>query len=134
MMHISKISLVLMLVCTFGACRQNDAQYKLEFLEGDWLRLSSSDSRSDSMQLHIAGDSAVLVFLPDDSEFIIDEKKWFSISPISDNNIHFTLKDISADASFATAQITITSDSSLTLEDTDFPLAPGALQYWGRKP
>lgn len=122
------------MLLSFARCATNDALYDLDFLEGDWERINSTDSRSDSMQLRIAGDSAYLLFVPNESDFSLNQKKWFSIVINAENSIHFNLKDISADESYAAAQITITSDTSLTLENIDFPLAPGALQYWKRNP
>ena len=115
-------------------CSSTDNQYDVEFLHGNWERVSSTDTRSDSMQLHIAGDSAVVTFLPFTSDFSLHQKKWFSILAVSDNTIHFTLKDVSADDSYSAAQITVESDSSFLLENVDYPFAPGALQNWIRIP
>ncbi len=134
-MSFKKINfLIFFLLFSFARCSTNNAPYGLEFLEGDWERINSTDARSDSMQLRVAGDSAYLLFVPPGSDFSLNQKKWFSITTNNENSIHFTLKDISADQSYATAQITITSDTSLTLENIDFPLAPGALQYWKKNP
>ena len=53
----------------FGACSTSSPRYEVAVLQGNWLRIESTDTRSDSMIVTVQNDSAIIVSVPDSSNF-----------------------------------------------------------------
>lgn len=120
------------LMTTFSRCEVPQPRYSLDLLQGAWLRVSSSDPRSDSMVVEIRNDSAVIIQLPSTSNFILGQTKWRSIKAIAGFG-DFEFLDLSADSNSYTTFITIDIDGQDTLLDLtnrDYPAAPGGRQLW----
>jgi hypothetical protein len=129
-----RIIMGLMIVLCFSNCTSTDPEYGLDYLEGNWRRTWSTDMRSDSMEIHVEHDSAMITFVPFTSDFTVGNIKWFTIISSSEDNIDFILKDVSPDNTVSTATFKVQTDSTFDLENTKFPYAPGSEQKWLRIP
>lgn len=118
---------------SFAACQNASPRYSLDILQGNWLRISSTDTRSDSMFVHIDNDSAKVLFAPISSDFVIGQKKWDGLTAIVEGG-DFELSDLSGDGKTWQAAITMNNDSSLELKSLDYPNAPGGEQSWIKIP
>lgn len=116
-----------------SACQTPAPKYQLDILQGNWLRISSTDPRSDSLLINVQNDSAKVLFAPNTSDFTIGQKKWSNLSPIVENG-DFELYDLSGDGRSWKAAITMNSDSTLELKNLSYPNAPGAWQSWIKIP
>lgn len=125
---------ILALACiSISACQTSSAKYKLDYLQGQWQRESSSDPRSDSMMVNVDNDAAVVLAkqLPATSDFVANQNKWTQITPIAQTDGgDFKLLDLSADGNSYEAIITLNGDGTLKLINQDFPAAPGGEQRW----
>ncbi len=132
MNKIASFLLFLGLVLYFEACQFTKPVYPLDNLQGQWLRVTSNNSRLDSMQILIQNDSAIITATPLGSSFVVGQKKWQNIiSTIRNRNRgDFTLYDLSGNHNSYEATIFILSDSSFELKNITFPNAPGAVQQW----
>lgn len=112
------------------ACQQASPNYEKTVLKGNWLRINSTDVRSDSMTLFIeSGDSAILTSVPPNSNFSPQQLKWRNITPVAQFG-DFQLLDLSADGNLWKAFITMESETRLQIKSSDFPNAPGGEQTW----
>jgi hypothetical protein len=112
------------------ACGKASPNYDKEVLEGDWIRISSSDARSDSMVVHVGTDnSAVVVFAPFSSNFFLQQLKWQNITPVAEFG-DFQLLDMSADSNLWKAFIIMKSEMELEIINAEYPNAPGGGQQW----
>lgn len=112
------------------ACQQASPSYEKTVLKGNWLRINSTDIRSDSMTLHIiSGDSAVITSVPPNSNFFPQQLKWRSITPVAEFG-DFQIQDLSADGNWWKAFIIMESDTRFQVKSADFPNAPGGKQTW----
>lgn len=112
------------------ACGKPSPTYKKEVLVGNWLRISSSDARSDSMTIHIAtGDSAIVTYAPPNSGFALKQRKWQNITAVAEFR-DFEFFDLSADSNVWKAFITMESETRLYLKSAEHPNAPGGTQTW----
>lgn len=112
------------------ACGQPSPNYGKEILQGNWLRINSSDARSDSMRVHIAtGDSAIVTFAPPNSNFSAQQLKWRSITPVVESG-DFQFLDLSADGNLWKAFIIMESEVELRIISAEHPNAPGGEQEW----
>lgn len=130
-------SCLLLFLGSFAACATDSPRYDKAILEGQWLRIASTDTRSDSMVISVTGDTAVIVSVPDSSNFEVGELKWLNIRAVVEEG-DFLCSDLSADGDRWEAAITLFGPDSLptTCEvvNRSFPGAPGALQEWVRLP
>lgn len=124
---------VVVIMVSFAACQNASPRYPLDTLQGNWLRISSTDTRSDSMLVYVNNDSAKVLFAPITSDFVIGQKKWASLKAIVESG-DFELYDLSGDGRSWKATITMNSDSSLELKNLDYPNAPGGEQSWIKIP
>ena len=129
-----KIITGLIIVLCFSNCTSTEPRYGLDYLEGNWRRTWSTDMRSDSMEIHIQDDSAMITFVPFTSDFTVGNIKWFTIITSSDDNLDFVLNDASPDNTYSSATIKILTDSTFDLENTVHSAAPGGEQKWLRIP
>ncbi|WP_052597719.1 hypothetical protein [Aureispira sp. CCB-QB1] len=114
----------------FMACEKATPEHGVEILVGNWLRVSSTDARSDSMTIHIAkGDSAVITSVPPNSNFRLQELKWRNITAIAESG-DFQFLDLSADGTLWKAFIEVESASQLKIINAKHPNAPGGKQIW----
>lgn len=129
--------LLFLLLGSWGACSTENPMYTQEMLAGKWLRVRSTDVRSDSMIIEVRRDSAVIIAVPDSSNFRVGQVKWLGITPVT-NQGDFICADLSADSNRWQASILITGEDSLPnfceLVSRNYPKAPGAFQEWVRIP
>jgi hypothetical protein len=112
------------------ACGKPDPNYKKTVLKGNWLRINSSDARSDSMTVYIEnGDSAIVTFVPFSSNFSLQQQKWRSITAVAESG-DFEFLDLSADSNLWKAFIIMESETELRIKSADHPNAPGGTQTW----
>jgi hypothetical protein len=112
------------------ACGKPSPNYDKKVLEGNWLRINSSDARSDSMTINIVyRDSAIVTFVPSNSNFALQQLKWRNITPIAEPG-DFQFLDLSADGSYWKAFITMESEVELKIISSEYPDAPGGEQKW----
>ncbi|CAA6828707.1 MAG: Unknown protein [uncultured Aureispira sp.] len=112
------------------ACAKPSPKYDKEVLEGDWLRTSSSDARSDSMIVHVGiGNAAAVLFAPPNSNFSLQQLKWQKIRAVAESG-DFQLLDLSADGNLWKAFILMKSETELEIINADYPNAPGGVQKW----
>lgn len=112
------------------ACGKESPKYDKEVLEGHWLRISSSDARSDSMIVHVGtGNTGIVVFTPFSSNFSLQELKWQSITPVAEFG-DFQLLDLSADGNLWKAFIIMKSEMELEIINAEYPNVPGGGQQW----
>lgn len=120
------------MLCCFiiMACGQPSPEYEKTILKGNWLRVNSSDARSDSMTVYIAsGDSAIVTSVPPSSNFSVQELKWRNITAIVEPG-DFQFLDLSADGNLWKAFILMESESELVIISAEHPNAPGGTQKW----
>lgn len=122
---------------SLGACSTESPLYTQEMLAGKWLRITSTDVRSDSMIIEVRSDSAVIIAVPDSSNFRAGQVKWLNIIPVVDPG-DFICSDLSADSNRWQTSILITGKDSLPnmceVVNRRYPSAPGAVQEWIRIP
>jgi hypothetical protein len=112
------------------ACSKSSSNYEKKELVGNWLRISSSDTRSDSMTIYIAsGDSAIVTYAPPNSGFALKERKWENITLVAEFR-DFQFFDLSADGTLWKAFITMESSTVLYVKSAEHPDAPGGTQTW----
>lgn len=112
------------------ACQKASPKYDKAILVGNWLRISSSDARSDSMTVMVtSGDDAVVTYVPTSSNFVLQQSKWKNINPVVESG-DFQFLDLSADGNLWSAFITIESETELTIKSAKYPNAPGGVQTW----
>ncbi|MBL4650217.1 MAG: hypothetical protein JKY03_10830 [Aureispira sp.] len=112
------------------ACGKPSPNYDKEVLIGNWLRINSSDARSDSMTVYIeSGDSAIVTFVPPSSNFFLKQRKWHSITAIAEFG-DFQFLDLSADSNLWKAFIIMKSKTELRIKSAEYPNAPGGTQTW----
>lgn len=133
---LAKGCLVLFLAI-FAACATDSPRYDKGALAGRWLRIASTDTRSDSMVIEVRGDTAQIVWVPDSSNFEVGQLKWLKIIEVVEEG-DFLCSDLSADGDRWEASILIIGKDSLpnTCEviNRKYPNAPGAIQEWVRIP
>jgi len=119
------------LVCLIiMACKKTNPNYDKTILNGNWLRINSSDARSDSMVVYIAtGDSAIITFVPAGSNFVLQQQKWRNIRAVVESG-DFQFLDLSADGDFWKAFIRMESETELKIRSSEYPNAPGGVQTW----
>lgn len=122
---------MILFVLGITACQVPTPEYQVAQLHGTWLRTSSTNPHADSLQIEIAGDSAVIRAVPTGSDFVVGNLKWTSIVAIAQNG-DFSLTDYSADGKTgkATIYMSSTSDTAFTLYNGTYPSAPGSAQTW----
>jgi len=112
------------------ACGKPSPKYDKMVLKGNWLRINSSDARSDSMTVYIAiGDSAIVTFAPPNSSFALGERKWRSITAVAESG-DFQFLDLSGDGNLWKAFIIMESETELKIKSVEYPNAPGGEQTW----
>ncbi len=112
------------------ACGKPSPNYDKKVLQGNWLRIESSDARSDSMTVHVAWrDSAVVTFVPQNSNFSLQQLKWKSVTAVAEFG-DFQFLDLSADSNYWKAFITMKSETELEINNAEHPNAPGGKQKW----
>jgi len=112
------------------ACQKPSPAYDKTVLEGNWLRVNSSDARSDSMTVYVGtGDSAIISFVPTNSNFALQQQKWRAITPVAEIG-DFQFLDLSADGNFWKAFILMESETELYIINAEYPDAPGGEQVW----
>lgn len=135
-MHLLRTGILLLILWgSFAACGKQQPEYELSVLEGTWRRMSSTDSRSDSLRISVQGNRAVVVYVPPSTNFVVGELKWIDIKPTTREGLSgrgdFTLKDKSGGSQTTSrATIIMHSNFALQLRSLDFPDAPGGVQEW----
>ena len=129
------ICLLAIIWLNFSACQKPQPAYDISVLEGTWRRMSSTDSRSDSLRVKVQGNTAIVTFVPTSSNFVLGETKWFDIRPTIRDGISgrgdFILQDKSGGSQTQSqATIFMHSNFALQLQNLDFPSAPGGTQEW----
>lgn len=131
--------LLSLLLLGFSACSTESPLYDLDDLQGKWLRISSNDTRSDSMILEVRNDSAVILHAPSGSNFASGQVKWRSLNPIARPG-DFECTDLSANGERWPATIYVAGISATTisgeidLSSQKFSNAPGGNQIWIKIP
>lgn len=126
-----KYFLLILIAFSFIRCEEDYIFYELDFLQGDWQRIESTDYRNDSMVVFVNNDSAKIVSIPNNLFFKNDQLKWTSITSISSDG-NFSLEDWSSDSTFSPAIIYVINDSVIELKHTVYINAPGGFQKWKR--
>jgi len=125
----------ILFVLSIIACRQPSPPHSLDEIQGQWLRIYSTDNRADSMQVLVEEDSAIITYVPTSSSFPLGAQKWAAITPTARDHIDgvgdFVLYDLSGNLSSYEATL-FYEDDTLKLRNLTYPNAPGGHQRWVR--
>ncbi|MCH2021728.1 MAG: hypothetical protein MK207_04535 [Saprospiraceae bacterium] len=116
-----------------SACQVPEPEYSLDILQGTWLRVWSTDVRSDSMEISIDNNIGTIVYVPASSDFVVGTKKWTNIASIAEAG-DFNLLDLSADTLSYNSIINMKSDTTLEIVSEGYQNAPGGKQLWTKLP
>ncbi len=121
----------------FGACRRPAPEYDTGFLKGEWIRLSSTDSRSDSMVVEVDMQESIIKYVPATSNFQVGNTKWRNIYTTSRDQLtkrgDFKLSDLSGSKQVSESTIFVLDANNIEVRSIDYPNAPGGYQLWTRK-
>ena len=127
--------LFFIIIFSFYQCRETPPIYHLDDIQGDWIRINSTDYRSDSMCININENLAIIKTLPNSSTFNLGQIKWTVIesSRRDPNNSvgDFTLYDLSSDGNSYESTIRFDRDT-IRLLNLSFPNTLGGKQLWIR--
>lgn len=121
----------------FAACRDTQPEYDTGFLKGEWIRLASTDSRSDSMVVEVNMQQSTIKYVPATSNFQVSDTKWQMIYSTSRDALtkrgDFKLSDLNGGGRVSDATIFVLDSDNIEVRSIDFPNAPGGYQLWTRK-
>lgn len=125
---------LLLIAALFCQCRQHP-EYLLDDIQGNWIRIESTNYRSDSMQIDVVNDAGIIIGLPVSSNFILGQTKWLNISSVPRGNRSgygdFILNDLSSNGIPYEATIFLDNDT-IFLNNISSPTALGGKQVWVR--
>jgi len=129
-----RLALLLIVSIIFCQCRQSPV-YNISEIEGNWIRINSTDYRSDSMRINITDPESTIIGLPASSTFTLGQTKWTDIvatfrDPATRRG-DFTLLDLSSDGLRYESTIFFKEDT-IFLVNLNHPAALGGRQTWVR--
>lgn len=126
--------IAILLLSLFLSCSSDDdgdqqLEYKLEQIQGKWLRVGGNHPANNGMIMNVENDQGYIVE-PAESGFDVGEVKWKDI--VAQDETHYRYGELGSDSGYYSSSIRFGIDDTLRIS-VDAQPGSGYVQKWVRK-